>query len=64
MSNQRPKWFPVYGDPVRCPIRPAGKNICLLFDCVTNAGYCEERNALALVPKEEPMQPHPEITEV
>lgn len=52
MSTQRPKWFPLYGDPVRCPIK---ERACARFDCVMGGGaVCEERNALALVPIEPP----------
>lgn len=55
MSTQRPKDWPLYGDPVRCPIR-GGR--CDRFDCVMNGGHCEERDALALVPKEEAEVPN------
>lgn len=51
MSTKRPPDWPAYGDPVRCPIR-GGR--CDRFRCVTETGTtCEERDALALVPKEE-----------
>lgn len=53
MSTQRPLWWPLYGDPVRCPIRSDKEQPCLRFECVMNPGFCQERNALALVPKEE-----------
>lgn len=52
MSTRRPDWWPVYGDPVRCPIR---QGICIKRACMDSInGFCEDRNNLALVPMEPP----------
>jgi hypothetical protein len=60
MSNQRPSWFPAYGDPVRCPIE---NRMCLRLNCVVSDGAtCEARDALALVPKDPPQSENAEDT--
>ena len=48
MSTRRPPDWPVYGDPVRCPI---SSSRCDRFACVMH-GNCERRDAMALEPME------------
>lgn len=53
MSTRRPDWWPLYGDPVYCPIRKEfnKQGGCMRYACVMGYGYvCEERNNMALEP--------------
>ena len=56
MSTFRPPWLPMHLETVydapHCPIRD---RICLSIQC-HKGGNCEERNKLALVPKDEPLE--------